>query len=129
MYTLGLPDVAQNVRNTSYTSVIVVTWDSLGPNVTYCVTVRNISSLAPTENETCGIIKNYYNFSHRDHNAHDMYEFVVTGVNSVGRGLPSNPIQTSFLSGEIDRSVLFHDLSDNFINAIDIVYQNSLFIP
>ena len=144
LLTPALPDIIQNVWNIPCTSVIVVMWDSLDPNVTYCLTVRNITTTTTTstnttpattstgqalrDNETCGIRQNYFEFSRPDCCHHDIYEFVVTGVNSIGRGPVSYPLQAMFTAGEVNRKLLQYFYNFSLMTGTDAIkyYRNYL---
>lgn len=93
---VGMPDRVQNVRGTTYTSVMIVTWDSLGPNMSYCITATKATKQS---RETCDLSETSFVFSHLDPGA--LYEFVVAGVNDIGRGPPSYPVLTNFSFGEL----------------------------
>ena len=84
------------MRSITYTSIIIVTWDSLGPNVTYCITIKNSTKLA---RETCGQNATSFVFGHLDPG--NLYEFVVAGVSGIGRGPSSYPLLTNFSFGEL----------------------------
>ena len=100
-----MPDRVTNLHNTSYPSVIKLTWSVLEPNITYCVTVE-IYSPHELINETCGLHEVNFSWIRDDGkytNTEDTwYRFRVAASNSVGRGPPSHPLETNFFfSGEV----------------------------
>jgi len=103
-----MPDRVKNLRNVSHPSVILLTWDMAEPNgSSYCVTVQvnDTNRHDLIQYVTCGLQEANFSFSRVTHGYVYLEEtwciFTVTAVNSVGRGPPSNPLMTNFLSGEV----------------------------
>jgi len=103
-----MPDRVSNLHNTSHPSVILLTWDLVSLNATYCVSVEviNAGRGTGTNNETCGLQGGSFSLPHDEggqySNLEDTwYMFTVVAVTSIGRGPLSYSLRTNFFSGEM----------------------------
>ena len=88
-----MPERVKNVK-IFYTYAMILMWDELGPNVSYCIAVK----INEHANETCE--QNGTSFVIRNLDLKFVHTFVVTGVNIIGRGPPSYPLLSNISFGE-----------------------------
>lgn len=82
------------MKNISYIVVdcaIHITWNLLGPNVTYCIQIVN-STTKESMHEVCGLEEPHIVLN-VTWNVEYSFDIIVTAVTELGRDLPSNSSQ------------------------------------
>ena len=107
---LGLLDEVREVDTSINCSSITLTWQppfsldipNTDPDMTFCVEVYNVSEGERTPMHhlgRCSIVTPHYTIPTNNSGLMLHYQFIVTAVNVVGRGTPSDPRNVEFYDG------------------------------
>ena len=91
----------KNVSHVPMECATLITWNSSGPNVTYCIQIFNSTTLELVQDEVCELKEPYFLFNTTCPDTENTYEVKVTAVTDVGSGLPSNLVEVVVLPGII----------------------------
>ena len=106
----GLLDEVKEVNASTNCSSITLTWQppfslditNTDPDMTFCVEVYNVSEEERTPLQhlgRCSIMTPHYTIPTDNSGLMLHYQFMVTAVNVVGRGTPSDPRNVEFYDG------------------------------